>query len=89
MLTLTTPAIEAIRTLTAQPGLPEDTGLRIVHEDSAGSISLSISPEPLAGDEIIETAGVRVFLQDDAAAMLADKALDATIGDDGIVFQIA
>jgi Fe-S cluster assembly iron-binding protein IscA len=89
VLTLTTPAIEAIRTLTAQPGLPEDTGLRIVHEDSAGSISLSISPEPLAGDEIIETAGVRVFLQDDAAAMLADKALDATIGDDGIVFQIA
>jgi len=87
VLTLTGPAVEAIRSLTTQRGLP-DAGLRIIHQDSAGSLSLSISPAPEAGDEIIETAGVRVFLQTDAATMLRNRALDAQINEDGVVFQI-
>lgn len=88
MLTLTGPAIEAIRTLTSQPGLSADAGLRITHQDTAGSLSLSISPGPEAGDEVIETGGVRVFLQTEAATMLDDKALDAQIDDDGVLFQV-
>jgi len=88
VLTLTGPAVEAIRSLTTQRGLPQDAGLRIIHQDSAGSLALSISPAPEAGDEIIETAGVRVFLQTDAATMLRDRALDAQINEDGVVFQI-
>lgn len=88
MLTLTRPAVEAIRNLTSQPGLPEHTGLRIAHQDTAGAMVLSISPQPEAGDQIIETDGVRVFLQTDAAAMLDGKSLDAQVDRDGVVFQI-
>ncbi len=90
MLTLTGPALVAIRTLTNQPGLPEDTGLRIAPEDDAdsGSLALSLSSGPEAGDEIIETEGVRVFLQTDAAVMLDDKALDAQVDDEGVMFRL-
>jgi Fe-S cluster assembly iron-binding protein IscA len=88
MFTLTGPAVEVIRTLTTAPGLAEDTGLRIAHQDTAGSLALSISPGPEVGDEIIETEGVRIFLHVDAAAMLDGKSLDAQIDDDGVVFQI-
>jgi iron-sulfur cluster assembly protein len=88
VLTLTGPAVAAIRSLISQPGLPEDTGLRIVHEDTAGSLALSISPGPEAGDEIIEIDGVRVFLQTGAAAMLDRRALDAQVDETGVVFHI-
>jgi Fe-S cluster assembly iron-binding protein IscA len=89
VLTLTTAAIAAIRALTTQRGLPEETGLRIVHQDTAGSIELSISPGPEAEDEVVESDGVRVFLQTEAAAMLEGKALDAYINEDGVFFEIA
>ncbi len=88
MLTLTGPAIEAIRILTNKPELPEKSGLRIVHQDTAGSLELSITPGPDAGDQIIETGGVRVFLQTEAAAMLGGRALNAEIAENGVVFRI-
>jgi Fe-S cluster assembly iron-binding protein IscA len=88
MLTLTGPAIEAIRDLTGKPGLPEKSGLRIAHQDTAGSLALSIAPGPEAGDEIIDTAGVRVFLHSEAAAMLSNRTLSAKIAEDGPVFCI-
>jgi iron-sulfur cluster assembly protein len=91
VLTLTGPAVAAIRTLTSQPGLPDDTGLRIAPEDEngeAGALTLSVSPGPEAGDQVIEADGVRVFLQTEAAGMLADKSLDAQVDDDGVTFQL-
>jgi Fe-S cluster assembly iron-binding protein IscA len=51
-------------------------------------MSLSISHGPQDGDEIIETGGVRVFLQTDAAGMLDGKALDAHIDGEGVAFEI-
>lgn len=88
MLTLTGPAVEAIRSLTTQPGLPANTGLRIAPEDDEAGLSLSLSEGPQTGDEVIETAGVRVFLQTEAAHMLDDKALDAEIDDEGVMFRL-
>lgn len=88
MLTVTAPAVEAIRTLTSKPGLGEESGLRIAHQDTAGSLELSISPRPDAGDEIIETDGVRIFLHAEVAAMLSDRSLSAEIAEDGVVFRI-
>lgn len=88
MITLTGRAVEVIRNLTAQQGLSEDTGLRIAQQGYAGSLGLSICPCPQAGDEIIETGGVRVFLQETAAAMLDGRVLDARMEDDGLVLQI-
>jgi len=88
MLTLTTPAIDAIRILTNRPGMGEKSGLRIIHQDAAGSLELSVSPGPDAGDEIIEADGVRVFLHAEVAAMLTDRILSAKIAEDDVVFRI-
>ena len=90
MLTLTDHAVAAIRNLTSQPKLPAETGLRIAPEDgSAGGVALSLADGPRAGDQVIEEADVRVFVQPDAAAALDDKALDAQVNEDGEVsFQL-
>lgn len=89
MLTLTNPAVEAIRTLITQPGLPSETGLRIAPEEAdTGSLTLSVSDGPQIGDEVIEAEGVRVFVQSDAAVMLDDKALDAEVDDQGVTFRL-
>ena len=86
MLTLTDHAVAAIRNLTSQPGLPAETGLRIAPEDGgAGGLALSLSDGPRAGDQIIEEADVHVFVQHQAAPILADKALDAQVNQDGEV----
>jgi iron-sulfur cluster assembly protein len=83
VLTLTEQAVATIRDLTARPGLPEQTGLRIAPE--SGGLALSLTAGPQAGDQVIEEADVRVYVQPDAAATLADKALDAQVGEDGAV----
>jgi iron-sulfur cluster assembly protein len=89
MLSVTDPAVAAIRMLTSAPGVPGGSGLRIVHHDTAGGFELSIAAEPDAGDEVIETGGIRVFLQASAAAMLGGKELSARIArDDDVVFSI-
>jgi iron-sulfur cluster assembly protein len=89
LLTLTGPAVEAIRTLTTQPGLPSETGLRIAPEDTdGGSLTLSVSDGPQAGDEVIEAEGVRVFVQSEAAVILDDKALDAEVDEQGVTFRL-
>jgi Fe-S cluster assembly iron-binding protein IscA len=83
VLTLTDRAAETIRTLTSQPGLPEETGLRMSVSDSeAGALTLSLaSPQP--EDTVIEEAGARVFVQQDAAGMLEDSELDGTLDEQG------
>jgi Fe-S cluster assembly iron-binding protein IscA len=85
VLTLTDQAVTAIRNLTTQPGLPEETGLRIAPDGGAGGLALSLTPGPQQGDQVIEEADVQVFLQPDAALTLDDQALDAQVGEDGEV----
>jgi len=83
VLTLTARAAETIRVLTSQPGVPDDTGLRMSLQDSeAGTLALSLAgPQP--DDDVIEEAGARVFVQRDAAAMVADRELDAQLDEQG------
>jgi Fe-S cluster assembly iron-binding protein IscA len=91
MLTLTTGAVAAIRDITQQSGLPEDTGVRIA-ATSAGNgnpafeIAVAAMPEP--ADEVIESDGARVFLDPEASVAFEDKALDAEIDEDQIRFRI-
>ena len=91
MLTLTDSAVTAIRTLTSQPELPEDSGLRIMaRDDAAPSFQVTLAENPVAGDQVIETDGARVFLEANAAAALDDKALDAQVNEEGTVaFTVA
>jgi Fe-S cluster assembly iron-binding protein IscA len=83
VLTLTDRAAATIRTLTSQPGIPEDTGLRMSLQDSdAGTLALSLEgPQP--DDAIIEDGGARVFVQRDATAIVEDRELDAELDDQG------
>ena len=86
MFTLTEQAVAAIRNLTSRPGLPAETGLRIVSEDGgAGGLALSLAEGPQAGDQVIGEAGVQVYVQPEAALVLEDKALDAQVAEDGEV----
>ncbi len=91
MLTLTDSAVTAILTLTSQPELPEDTGLRIMAQDAdAPSFQVTLAENPVAGDQVIEENGARVFLEANAAAALDDKALDAQVDAEGTVaFTVA
>lgn len=83
MLTLTDRAASTIRTLTSQPGIPADTGLRMSLQDSdAGTLALSLEgPQP--DDAVIEDAGARVFVQLDAADIVEDRELDAELDEQG------
>jgi Fe-S cluster assembly iron-binding protein IscA len=56
----------------------------------ASSLQLSVAPNPMAGDEVVEDGGVRVFMPPATAEALAGKALDADIDDGGEVsFRVA
>ena len=88
MITLTHPAAEAIRHLATRLALPPAAGLRICPQGYAGSLALSICAQPQADDEIVETEGIRVFLQKEAAAMLDGRVLDARMEDDDLVIRI-
>jgi hypothetical protein len=45
---------------------------------------------PNKADQIVEDQGARVFLEPDAALMLDDKVLDATVDEDsGVKFPLA
>lgn len=87
MVTLTDQAAAVIRDLTTRPGLPAQTGLRIAPQDGdgAGGLALSLTAGPHAGDQVIEEAGVQVFVQPEAAPALDATALDAQVNKDGEV----
>jgi len=91
MLTLTDSAVSAIRTLTSQPDLPGETGLRIMAQgEGAPSFQLALAEAPVAGDQVVEEGGARVFLEAAVAEVLDDKALDAQVNEQGdLAFRIA
>ncbi len=72
MLTLTETAVSAIRDLTSQPDLPEETGLRIMAQgEEAPSFQLALAEGPAAGDQVVEEGGARVFVE--PAAQVNDQ----------------
>jgi iron-sulfur cluster assembly protein len=91
MLMLTDSAVSAIRSLTSQPHLAEETGLRIMKQgEETPSFQLALAEGPAAGDQVVETGGARVFVEAGAAAVLQDKALDAQVNEQGdLAFRIS
>ena len=83
VLTLTERAAETIRTLTSQPGIPEETGLRMSLQDGdAGTLALSLEGQQ-PDDAVVEDGGARVFVQKAAADIVQDRELDAELDDQG------
>jgi Fe-S cluster assembly iron-binding protein IscA len=85
MLTLTENAVMVIRDLAAQEGAPQAGGLRIATDPSAGALTIEVAQRPAQGDHVVDDLGARLFLDPDAAELLADKALDAAVDEEGNV----
>ncbi|MCM6774592.1 hypothetical protein NDR87_13335 [Nocardia sp. CDC159] len=78
---LTPTALEAVRSLTATEGAPQDAGLRIFTADQ--TLQLAVAAAPAENDQILDAEGSRIFLDQQAAAFLDDKILDTGLDDDG------
>ena len=85
MLTLTENASTIVKTLTDQA--PQDeAGLRISSSNPEHTaFAAAVAPEPDPADQIVESGGARLFLEQGAAVALDDKVLDATVDDQGAV----
>jgi Fe-S cluster assembly iron-binding protein IscA len=90
LLALTDSAVGVIHDLTTQPGLPDGTGLRITPQPAGmngtgPAFALALAQAPGVGDEVIETADTRVYLESEVAQQLRDQVLDARIDEQGEV----
>ncbi|MET1053080.1 MAG: Fe-S cluster assembly protein HesB [Mycetocola sp.] len=86
MLTLTENASTIVKTITTQNTGTENGGLRIsspAPESADLAVAVAGAPEP--SDAVVEVAGARVFLEENAATVLADKILDAEVDEAGAV----
>ncbi|WP_194395920.1 Fe-S cluster assembly protein HesB [Microbacterium atlanticum] len=83
MLTLTQTAADAVKEIVARVPQVEDGGVRIRDTGATGAFELSVAPDPQPHDTIVVTDGARVFLDENAAAALDDRVLDAEVTDEG------
>lgn len=85
MLTMTDNAVLVIRDLAAQQAVSDGGGLRIAADADAGSLTVELVPAPIQGDQVVDTDGARIFLDPDAAELLHDTSVDASVDDEGVV----
>ena len=89
MLVLTEAAAEVVKSVTDAPQSPDGSGLRITRPapepGGPSELQLAAAAEPGGTDQVVETAGARVFLDPPAAAYLEDKVLDAEVDTEGRV----
>jgi iron-sulfur cluster assembly protein len=89
VLVLTDQAKEVIKGIVEEVG--PDGGLRITAagEDNGDSaLELDLAPAPSDGDEVVRADGAKVFLDEAAAAVLADKTLDVEEHGDHFHFSL-
>ncbi|CAN5257937.1 MAG: Fe-S cluster assembly protein HesB [Nocardioidaceae bacterium] len=91
MLTLTENASHVVKSITEQSTEVETAGLRISTSGAEpGEMGLEAAEGPLPGDQVVEEAGARIFLEESAATLLDDKTLDAMVDESGTVqFAVA
>jgi iron-sulfur cluster assembly protein len=90
MLVVTDNAATAIRDITSQQAVPPGSGLRIAADPDGGTLTLSLAAQPADGDQILDSSGARLFLDNQAAVLLDDKELDVTVDPTGdIQFAVA
>jgi len=92
LLALTDNAVEAVKNIVSSSDETSETsGLRVVAERAGpqASLQLSVVLLPAEDDAVIEEQGARVFLEQEAASLLDDKVLDATVDQNQVAFTIA
>jgi iron-sulfur cluster assembly protein len=91
MLTMTDNAAEAVRQLSAGSGLEPEPGLRIAPGEPTTTgtpLELSLAPGPETNDQTVETGGATVYVEEELAAFLDDKVLDASVEDWRVRFRL-
>lgn len=87
MLVLTETATELVKSVMSDPQAADGTGVRIMtagpDPEGPNALQLATAAGPSEGDQIIEAAGARVFVEPRAAAYLEDKVLDARLDEQG------
>ena len=84
MLTLTENASTVVKTILDQSVEAQEAGLRISQDaDDSPALHLIAAEAPQPGDQVLEEAGARVFLEETAAQTLDDKILDAQVDESG------
>ena len=92
MLALTDNAVEAVKSIVSSADEASETsGLRMVAERAGtqANFHLTVVPLPAEDDEVIDEQGARVFLEPEAASLLEEKVLDASVDQDQVAFTIA
>ena len=92
LLALTDNAVEAVKGIVSSAGVADETGgLRVFaeHEGDEAHFKLGVVALPAEDDQVVEEQGARVFLEPQAAALLDDKVLDATVDENQVAFTIA
>jgi Fe-S cluster assembly iron-binding protein IscA len=85
MLTLTENASTILKQISTQTE-GEEAALRITAQpDDAGSFGIAPSEQPEPGDQVVEQAGAKLYLESQAAEVLDDKILDAGVDEAGNV----
>jgi len=92
LLALTDSAVEAVKNMVSSSDEGSETsGLRMTAERAGtqASFQLDFVLLPAEDDEVIEEDGARVFLEPEAASLLDDKVLDASVEQYQVAFTIA
>ena len=92
LLALTYSAVEAVKSIVSSSAEASETsGLRMVAERAGtqANFHLDVVTLPAEDDEVIDEQGARVFLEPEAASLLDDKVLDASVEQDQVAFTIA
>lgn len=85
MLTLTENASTIVNEIISQSE-GEDAGIRITAEgDQEAAFGITLSDQAEPGDQVVEQAGAKVYLESQAAEVLDDKVLDAGVDEAGNV----
>lgn len=93
MLTITPQASEAIRGILSSENIPDGAVLRISPQPEPGpqaetGLAISVTDSPPPDDQVVEGDQVEVAVEPNAAQMLDDKELDATVVEGQVNFSI-
>jgi len=92
LLALTDSAVQVVRKIVfSSEEAAVRGGLRLVADRAGAEANFQVSVVALPGedDEVIEEEGVRVFLDPEAASLLEDKVLDASVEQNQVAFTLA
>lgn len=85
MLTLTENASIIVRELATAADAPEAAGLRISATSEDATLEITHAPSAAPGDQVVESNGATLYLDDSASRELDDKILDAAVDSSGRV----